>query len=398
MGIGTETVKVLNIDADSKRIRVVREQNGTVGSSYTTGTALIGDPRKFTINVGSTKTDKSFRLNEELYFEPAESVGIGTTTGNGVGTVVTFRNPGVGATSVFIQPQAIFYKNHGLKLNDRLVYATNGGSTLGVWNGISTNFRSLTEFDDLYAAPITKDFIGISSHKIGLSTTGGYVGITTTTGLFFFTSLGSGEYHSFKTNRTDILRAQIDRHIVTVSTASTHGLIPGDNVKVNIKPTSDQVVDVRFNAFNRRIVFNPVGFTSTNVDTQFDTLTISDHNYVEGDKVIHTSTNPAGGLVNNDMYYVIPFNKDKIRLVRDRYEIDRENPAFVNFTSRGSGGTLSKINPLVVTRRNSNLKFDLSDPSLSFLSNGVRYSAFKMSVYLDQQFNKEVVTTGKKED
>ena len=151
-------------------------------------------------------------------------------------------------------------------------------------------------------------------------------------------------------------------------------------------------------AFNRRIVFNPVGFTSTNVDTQFDTLTISDHNYVEGDKVIHTSTNPAGGLVNNDMYYVIPFNKDKIRLVRDRYEIDRENPAFVNFTSRGSGGTLSKINPLVVTRRNNNLKFDLSDPSLSFLSNGVRYSAFKMSVYLDQQFNKEFVTTGKKED
>ena len=84
---------------------------------------------------------------------------------------------------------SIFYENHGLKLNDRLVCHTNGGSTLGVWNGISTNFRSLTEFDDLYAAPITKDFIGISSHKIGLSTTGGYVGLTTTTGLFFFTVL-----------------------------------------------------------------------------------------------------------------------------------------------------------------------------------------------------------------
>lgn len=398
LGIGTETVKVLNIDADSKRIRVVREQDGTVGASYTTGTALFGDPRKFIINVSSAKTDKSFRLNEELYFEPAESVGIGTTTGNGVGTVVTFRNPGVGATSIFIQPQAIFYENHGLKLNDRLVYSTNSGSTLGVWNGISTNFRSLNEFDDLYAAPITKDFIGISSHKIGLSTTGGYVGLTTTTGLFFFTSLGSGEYHSFKTNRTDILRTQIDRHIVTVSTASTHGLVDSDNVKVNIKPTSDQVVDVRFNAFNRRIVFNPVGFTSDNVDTQFNTLTISNHTYVEGDKVIHTSSDPAAGLVNNEMYYVIPFNKDKIRLVSDRFEIERENPAFINITSRGSGGTLSKINPLVVTRRNNNLKFDLSDSSLSFLSNGVRYSAFKMSVYLDQEFNKEFVTTGKKED
>jgi len=398
LGIGTETVKVLNIDAKSKRIRVIREHDGTVGSAYTNGTILIGDPKKFIINVGSTKTDKSFRLNQELYFEPSESVGIGTTTGNGVGTVVTFRNPGIGATSIFIQPQAIFYENHGLKLNDRVIYATNGGSSLGVWNGISTNFTSLTEYGELYAAPITKDFIGISSHKVGLSTTGGYVGIGTTSGLFFFTSAGSGEYHSLKTNRTDILRTQADRHIVTVSTASTHGLSPRDKIKVNIKPTSDQVVDVRFNAFNRRIVFDPVGFTSDNVDTQFDTLTVSDHTYVEGDKVIHTSSNPAGGLVNNDMYYVIPYNKDKIRLVRDRFELEKENPAFVNLTSGGSGGTISRINPLVITRRNSNLKFDLSDSSLSFLSNGVSYSAFRMSVYLDQEFNKEFVTTGKKED
>ena len=398
LGIGTEKVKVLNIDEESKRIRVLREQEGTVGSAHTNRTVLIGDSMKFTINVGSTKTEKSFRLNEELYFEPAESVGIGTTTGNGVGTVVTFRNPGVGATSIFIQPQAIFYENHGLKLNDTLVYNPNGGSSLGVWNGITTNFRSLTEYDELYAAPITKDFIGISSHKIGLSTTGGYVGIGTTTGLFFFTSFGSGEYHSLKTNRTDILRAQVDRHIVTVSTASTHGLRPSDEVKVTIKPSSDQVIDVRFNEFNRRIVFNPVGFTSDSVDTQFNTLTVSDHDYVKGDKVIYTSSNPAGGLTDNGIYYAIPYNKDKIRLVNDRFEIQKENPSFVNLTSKGSGGTISKINPLVITRRNSNLKFDLSDSSLSFLSNGVSYPAFKMSVYLDQQFNKEFLTTGKKED
>ena len=398
LGIGTEKVKVLNIDEESKRIRVLREQEGTVGSAHTNRTVLTGDPMKFTINVGSAKTQKSFRLNEELYFEPAESVGIGTTTGNGVGTVVTFRNPGVGATSIFIQPQAIFYENHGLKLNDSLVYTANGGTSLGVWNGITTNFRSLTDYGELYAAPITKDFIGISSHKIGLSTTGGYVGIGTTTGLFYFTSLGSGEYHSLKTIRTDTLRAQVDSHIVTVSTATTHGLGFNDKVKVTIKPTSDQVIDVRFNAFNRRIVFNPVGFTSDKVDTQFNTLTISDHDYVEGDKVIHTSSDPAGGLIDNDMYYVIPYNKDKIRLVRDRFELEKENPSFVNITSKGDGGTISKINPLVITRRNSNLKFDLSDSSLSFLSNGVSYSAFKMSVYLDQEFNKEFVTTGKKED
>ena len=57
-----------------------------------------------------------------------ESVGVGTTSGNGVGTVVTFRNPGVGASSVFIPTQAIYYRNHGLKSNERVDYFTNSGT------------------------------------------------------------------------------------------------------------------------------------------------------------------------------------------------------------------------------------------------------------------------------
>ena len=395
LGIGTEKVKVLNVDGETGRLRVLREQQGTVGSAYTNRSILFEDPRKFTINVGTITTEKYFRVNEELYFEPSEAVGVGTTTGNGVGTLVTFSNPGVGASSIFIQPQAIYFKNHGLKLNDRVNYATNGGTSIGVWNGISTNFRSLDEFDALYATPITKDLIGISSHRVGLATQGGgYVGIATTTGLFFFTDTGSGDYHSFKTVRTDILRGTADKNVVTVSTATTHGVLTNDTVKMTVKPTSEQVINVTYNDYNRRIVFNPVGFTSDNVDTQNNTITVSNHDFLIGDKVIHTATTPAGGLGDNDMYYVIPFDKDRIRLVKEKYQIASEQPNFVNITSRGMGGTISKINPLVNTRRNNTLKFDLSDQSLSFLSNGVRYPAFLMSLYLDQEFNKEFLTTG----
>ena len=106
LGIGTEKVKVLNIDEQTQRIRVLREQEGTVGSAHTNKSVLTQDSRKFTINVGSITTEKYFRVNEELYFEPTEAVGIGTTTGNGVGTLVTFRNPGVGKSNIFIDPQA----------------------------------------------------------------------------------------------------------------------------------------------------------------------------------------------------------------------------------------------------------------------------------------------------
>ena len=90
-------------------------------------------------------------------------------------------------------------------------------------------------------------------------------------------------------------------------------------------------------------------------------------------KVIHTSSNPVGGLENEVMYYVIPFDTNRVRFVRYKFEVLEQEPSFVNITSQGSGGTLSRINPLVTTRKNNNLKFDLSDSSLSFLSNGVRY-------------------------
>ena len=35
LGIGTEQVKVLNVDSDSSRIRVIREWNSTTGSAHT---------------------------------------------------------------------------------------------------------------------------------------------------------------------------------------------------------------------------------------------------------------------------------------------------------------------------------------------------------------------------
>ena len=268
-----------------------------------------------------------------MYFDPPEAVGIGTTTGNGVGTPVTFRNPGVGATTLFIEPQSIYYKNHGLKLNDKVVYSLNGGTTIGVYNGISD--ANLTDYSELYVAPLTNNFIGISSHKVGMTTTGTYVGIGTTTGLLFFRDTGTGDHHSFKTVRSDILRTQVSRNIVTVSTATTHGLRPSNDVRVNVKPINTQTVDVRFNKFNRRIVFNPVGFTSENVDTTLNTLYISNHEFSLGDKVVHQSSSPAGGLVNEKMYYVIPYSRDEIRLVEDKYQINEEEPIFVGITSTG---------------------------------------------------------------
>ena len=52
LGIGTEKVKVLNVDEVFSRIRVFRAQNGTVGAAHSVTTIIKQDPRVVTINAG----------------------------------------------------------------------------------------------------------------------------------------------------------------------------------------------------------------------------------------------------------------------------------------------------------------------------------------------------------
>jgi len=399
LGISSERVKVLNIDAETERIRVLRQYDGTVGTAYTNLTLLHEDPRKFNINVGTLKTTKTFRINRELYFDPTESVGLGTVAG--IGNTLPISNPGVGATQIFVKSQQIYYKNHNLQLNDIVYYNTNSGTSIESWNGISGEpYRDLSHYEKFYAAPITSNLLGIATTRVGLTSTG-YVGISTNNGLLYFTNVGSEVYHSLKTTLDNVITGQLDKNIVTVSTASTHGLVSNllsnqsgtsDRVYMSIKPIDTKIVTVKYNDYNRRIILDPQNFVAGDVDVTLNTITFISHEFKKGEKVIHTSTSPAGGLVNEGMYYVIPFSGNKIRLVEDKYQLDSQTPSFVDISS-ASSGTISKINPLVNVSRGQKLKFDLSDSSLSFTSNGTLYSAFILEIFSDQDFDNRFLTS-----
>ena len=394
LGIGTERVKVLNIDPISQRIRVLRAQDGTIGVAHTNKEILLEDSRKFRVNISGLTTTRSYAVNEELYFDPAESVGVGTVLSTGAGTTITFSNPGVGATQVFVEPRSIYYPNHGLKLNETISYNTNGGDSISVWNGaVGSAFTSLNNFSTLYAVPLSNDFIGISSNKIGLSSTG-YVGVNTSLSLLYFTSnVGTGDTHSFTTNKNNVISGQISQNIVTVSTATTHGLSANDTVYMTVKPTGEQTVKVKYDKYNRRIVFDPRNFSAGDVDTNLNTIGFSTEYFSHGDRVIYTSSSPSGGLVDEGMYYVIPYNDTNVRLVKEKFELDAAEPNYVNITS-ASAGTLSKINPLINSRRNNSLVFDLSDSSLAFFYNSLQYPAFDFNVYSDKQFTTKFFTSG----
>jgi hypothetical protein len=395
--IQSEKFKVLNIDEPSGRIRVLRGYDGTISVAHSAGLVVRDDPRKIIFRSSGITTGKNLPQNKKFYFAPNESLGLGTAT-SGI-TTIAFSNPGVGITQVRLEQQQVYIPNHGLSFNTPLTYYINGGTSIQVWSGVTdTPFFNLDETRNLFAVPLSKDIIGIASDRVAISTvTGDYVGVDTTKGglLYFTNSTGLGSYHSLETNIPTVLKGRVSKNIVTVSTAQTHGLKRGDRVTVDVNPTTTTNIKVVYNDYNRRIVFDPDTIQPSGINTNSNTITVPENKYKTGDKIIYTSGDPSEGLVASDMYYVFNYKNNLIKLVDEAYQLFSENPDFINVGS-ATTGTIARINPQVTVQKNQNIKFDLSDSSLSFVDKGITYSAFEMLIYSNSQKTNEFWTT--KED
>jgi hypothetical protein len=383
--IGNEKIKVLNVDRSSSRIRVLRSVDGSVGSAHSYTDTLRESSRRFSINAGDT-VSYGYKANKEIYFNPKESIGVGTISGVGIGSTLSFVNPGVGITQIFIPTRTIYIPDHNLQTGDSLVYSTNSGDSISVSNN-GTSSWPLGDQSTIYVAKITNDLIGISTVKVGLGSTGTFVGIATTTSsisTLHFTGIGTGVYHSFKTNYSK-LSGQVSKNTVTVSTAQTHGLTNNDEVFVSVNPGISTSITIKYNDDNRKVLVNPRSFVSGDVDIASNTITILDHNFENGQKIVYTSASPSGGLSNNKIYYIVTFDKNSVKLSPSYYSATSSNPEIINITS-ASSGTLSPVNPPIKVYRNSSVTFDLSDSSLSYLNGSVRYPAFELNFYTDSNY------------
>ena len=386
--LGSEKVRVLNVDNLNSRLRVERAVSSTVSAAHTATTSLSENSRKFTF-ISERENEVKFELNKQVYFDPKETLGIGTLSGVGIGSTVFFSNPGAGITQKFVSTQTLFLPNHELKTGDVVVYNNGGGQSVEVDTNpsVGTTYRIAND-TPLYVAKISDDVIGIQTFKVGIGSTGTFVGIADTTmssGLLFFTGIGTGTKHSVKTVRTNVVTAESSRHTVTVATASTHGLTIGDKVNMSVTPGITTTVTVKYNDHNRRIVFNPLGFTTAGVSTSQNTIEISDHGFNTGDKVILDSNPAPSGLEDQKIYYVFKLSKDKVRLCDSKYQVERFNPNFVSIEIAREG-TLLPINPPLNVYNGNTVIFDLSDSSLSSLNVSTLYSAFDMNLYRDSNF------------
>ena len=384
--IQDEQIKVLNIDNLNSRIRVLRNYNGTSGlTTYTAGIAITEKTTKFELNFGISSTSYSYNLNREFYFNPKESVGLGKTAGVGIVSTIYFSNPGAGITNLTIPTQTIYLPKHQLNTGDSLIYSSNGGTALSIsTNGVSS--FTLLDRSIVYIAKISNDLIGISTLRVGIGSTGTFVGVGTTAGgLVYFTGIGTGVYHSFTTRYQNTLIGQVSKNVATVLTSPTTGLTVGDSVIVNVKSGISTTVVVKYNDYNRRLVINPKSFVSGDVDVIRCIITINNHGYKQGQKIIHTSSSPSGGLINEKIYYVVVIDSNRIQLSETLHSTKKPIPDVVSITS-ASFGTISQVNPPLSLIANQTVIFDLSDSSLTFKQGLNTYPAFDLNFYTDSNF------------
>ena len=385
--IGTERIKILNIDAGASRIRVLREVDGTTGTSHTVGKILQEDPRRLFIDPGFVRPEYYY-LNTEYYFDPAETLATGTAVG--VGTTIVFSNPGTGLTSIFIPNKSVYLPSHGLETGDILTYSSNGGAGIIIEDetnvGVGTTVADGTQ---LFVAKLSEDLIGIATVRVGLGTTGTFVGIATTNSAsttLFFRNVGAGDTHSFTTNYPAIT-GDVKRNLVTVGLAATHGLHPTHSVTMRVNPQSTDSYSVKYNDSTRKLLVghSHYSFTAAGVNTATNQITIPNHGFLTGDKVVHTATLPSAGLSSNTVYYAVRVDDNRLGLSTTSYDSRLVNPITVGITS-ASAGTLYPVNPVINVVKDSTVEFDLSDSSLAYIRQGQQYPAFEFNLYTDNNF------------
>ena len=166
IGIGTEKLLVLNRFTTNNILRVRR---GNLSGVHTVGTRLSLIPNLFDIPLKNIKFNS--KLNDVVYFNPHESIGVGTVVGLGSTALSTLGD----IISVVPTPTySIFLPNHPFKTNQRVTLtkpAAGYGITVSKDDGV-TNFtipKSGTTAEDIFIIRKSKDYIGIVT-QVGLTT------------------------------------------------------------------------------------------------------------------------------------------------------------------------------------------------------------------------------------
>jgi len=372
--IENEIFSVLNVYSN---FGIVRVDRSSAGVSHTQTTPVYFLPNSFTVNKNIEYFDS--QNNSKIYFNPVESVGVGTTPGSGK---LTNYSIGITTYTTFIPTQSIFLPNHPFKNNQQVILRKPiGSSAISVSNtsgGLSFNILSGNS-EIVYIVNKSKDYIGIVTNA-NLTSTGG----------LFFRSSGTNDYHYSIESNLPQVKVKVDRILSSVSVSTSHQLKIGDEINLEIKPNlsvgigTSTSVKVKLDSLTQKIVLNPLEFNSSGINTISNSISIISHNLKTGDKILYESlgTLPTGLSTGN--YFTYRVDKNTIKLCETLFDAINSPPTTVSISGTGSGSQrISLVNPKIKVIKNNNLCFNLSDPSLS---------GYELKIFYDQKFEKEFIS------
>jgi hypothetical protein len=366
--IDSEQLLILNLDNYNNKYRVQRAYNNTVGSAHTATSIVRLLPKSFTFNNNSS-IPTNIQTNYSYYFNPNTSIGIGNSYTN-----VIVETSGSNNITKSVPPRSIYLPNHKFNTGDLLSYTSIGSTIVASKNSSLTPTFRLNDFGNLYCVKINDEYIGVSTEKVGFTTS--YV---------YFVSY-TGTNHNFESIKNQVT-GNSKKVNVTVTVDESIDLMAGDNINLNILPKLNQSFNFKFNNVIKKLVVNPVSFASTavGVGTANSTITINNHNYKTGDVVVYTAASPITPLANNEIYYVIKTSNSSIKLASNSYNASKLDYEYIGISSYGSGThNLSLINPKLTFYKGNNVSIAVSDTSLS---------GYDIKFYYDNQFKSEYNST-----
>ena len=383
--VGAETLKVLNVYDTQKVIRVLRH----TGVAHTLGSNIDVLNNRISIPVKTNKFES--KINDIVYFNGPQSIGIGTTAGSA--TTVEYV---VGETkqNLSIPTRTIHLPNHPFKTGQKVkLNKRSGANRFDV--GRTPNVAEFkvphvgNDSLDVYIIDKGENYVGILTTKVGIG--------STSEGLYFYskgstTGINSGSYF-FSSDHTQVT-GDIDKVTTTVTTnvsaanTTTHNLLEKDIVKINVIPNlsvgigTTTPISVNYNSEFEKLLINPITFSASDVETnQFD---INNHGLKTGDKVFYDGG--ATGL-STGSYYVNKISDRYFQFAETLTDLNQSPIKTISITANtgGANQSISLINPRIDVVKNSKLTFGLSSTTLSNFDFKLFYDENLTNEYLSSQ-------------
>ena len=384
IGIGTEVLSVLNTFNQNNVIRVKR---GVSSGVHTVSTPVSLIPSFFNIPLRTKVFDS--KIDDKVFFNPHESVGVGTVVGLGSTATSTLGD----LISVVSTPtRSIRLPNHPFNTNQKVTLtkpSVGYALTVSKDDGVTTfNIPENGNSQDVFVIRKSKDYIGIVT-QVGLT--------TISDGLSFIgdTTVGTSSFEYLFESNFDKVTGTLQRIDAVVSVSTAHGLLNSDVVKLSVSPnqsvgigTSTQI-DLRFDSDTHNLLVNPINIASSGVTTSTNNFNFTAHNLNTGDKVQYISTSVTEGLTNKDSYYVFKVDDNNFKL-GETYNDVTSNPANIIELSSTGGATgsnheFSLVNPPIPVIRDNNLVFGVGHSSLL---------GYELNIYHDKDYRNKFVSIG----